>query len=257
MVFERLTDRAREALSCGRLAAQQCGHRRIEPAHLLVGILRNRDTTGCQALNQAGLRYIDVLTVVQEMYEQAEDSRQAPPLLSVEAKRLLDDALGEAVAAGQRFVGTAHLALAVSRADAGSPVGALVAGREQAIRVAVQIAVGRSAQLESELRARRRPGPPYRSPAARAEALQRANLTRTRRAQLKRDLKSGRQSIHDVLLTPPGYLQAAKVFDILLAVPSYGRTRVSSVLTRCRISPSKTIGGLSERQRDALLDVLR
>jgi ATP-dependent Clp protease ATP-binding subunit ClpA len=257
VVFERLTDRAREALACGRLVAQQCGHRRIEPAHLLVGVLRNRDTTGCQALNEAGLRYIEVMTEVEEMYERAEDQPQAPPLLSVQAKRLLEDALGEAVAAGQRFAGTAHLALAFSRADAGSPVGALVAGREQAIRVAVHIAVGRSAQVEAELRARRRQAPPYRSRAARADALQRANMTRTQRAQLKRDLKSGRESIHDVLLTPPGFLQAAKVFDILLAVPSYGRTRVSSVLTRCRISPSKTIGGLSERQRDALLDVLR
>ena len=57
----------------------------------------------------------------------------------------------------------------------------------------------------------------------RMDALQRANQIRTRRAQLKRDLKAGRTSIHDLLLSPPDYLETAKVFDMLLAVPKYGR----------------------------------
>jgi hypothetical protein len=44
---------------------------------------------------------------------------------------------------------------------------------------------------------------------------------------------------------------------MLLAVPKYGRVKVNKVLTQCRISPSKTIGGLSERQRDELVKLLR
>jgi hypothetical protein len=85
------------------------------------------------------------------------------------------------------------------------------------------------------------------------DALQRANDVRTRRAQLKRDLKGGRTQIHGLLLSPPEYLQTAKVFDLLLAVPKYGRVKVNRILTQCRISPSKTIGGLSERQRNELV----
>ena len=89
------------------------------------------------------------------------------------------------------------------------------------------------------------------------DALQRANEIRTQRAQLKRDLKAARVSIHTLLLNPPGYLETAKVFDMLLAVPKYGRVKANKVLQQCRISPSKTIGGLSERQRNELVSYLR
>jgi hypothetical protein len=98
---------------------------------------------------------------------------------------------------------------------------------------------------------------PERSLIQRMEALQRANDIRTRRAQLKRDLKAGRQPIHELLLEPPGYLETAKVFDLLLAVPKYGRVKVNKILGQCRISPSKTIGGLSERQRTELVAFMR
>jgi hypothetical protein len=89
------------------------------------------------------------------------------------------------------------------------------------------------------------------------DALERANKIRTARAQLKRDLKAGKVSIHQLLLQPPAYLETAKVFDMLLAVPKYGRVKANKVLVQCRISPSKTIGGLSERQRTELVSMLR
>ena len=98
---------------------------------------------------------------------------------------------------------------------------------------------------------------PERSLVQRMDALQRANRIRTRRAQLKRDLKAGRVSIQDLLKNPPEYLETAKVFDMLLAVPKYGRVKVNKILVTCRISPSKTIGGLSERQRNELVSLLR
>ena len=97
---------------------------------------------------------------------------------------------------------------------------------------------------------------PERSLLQRMEALARANDVRSRRAQLKRDLKAGRLSIHALLLNPPEYVETAKVFDMLLAVPKYGRVKVNKILVHCRISPSKTIGGLSERQRKELGDLL-
>jgi hypothetical protein len=98
---------------------------------------------------------------------------------------------------------------------------------------------------------------PERSLNQRMDALARANLIRTRRAQLKRDLKSGRLSIHALLLDPPEYIETAKVCDMMLAVPKYGRVKVNKILAQCRISPSKTIGGLSERQRSELVLLLR
>jgi len=88
------------------------------------------------------------------------------------------------------------------------------------------------------------------------DALSRANEVRVLRAQLKRDLKAGRVSIGALLLDPPACLGAAKVFDMLLAVPKYGRVKANRILNQCRISPSKTIGGLSERQRAELVSQL-
>src|SRR5436309_13894381 len=93
---------------------------------------------------------------------------------------------------------------------------------------------------------------PERSLVQRMEALQRANDIRSRRAQLKRDLKAGRQPIHELLLRPPEYLEPAKAFDLLPAVPKYGRVKVNEILPQCRISPSTTSGGRSARQRRAL-----
>jgi hypothetical protein len=94
---------------------------------------------------------------------------------------------------------------------------------------------------------------PERSLHQRMDALQRANAIRTRRAQLKRDLKAGRVSIHTLLSKPPDYVETAKVFDILMAVPKFGRVKAARFLNQCRISQSKSVGGLSERQRTELI----
>lgn len=90
----------------------------------------------------------------------------------------------------------------------------------------------------------------------REEALRRANAVRRQRAQLKRDLKAGRCAIDELLADPPAFVQTAKVADLLLAVPKYGPVKVNKLLARCRIAPSKTIGGLSARQRNELAALL-
>ncbi len=89
------------------------------------------------------------------------------------------------------------------------------------------------------------------------KALRRANDIRTRRAQLKRDLKAGKTQVDGLLLDPPEWVMTAKVFDMILAVPKYGRVKANKILGQCRISPSKTIGGLSQRQRAELVQMLR
>lgn len=98
---------------------------------------------------------------------------------------------------------------------------------------------------------------PERSLQQRLDALGRANVVRTKRAQLKKDLKAGRVAIYDVIAAPADWLETATVFDLLLATPKYGRVKVNKALTQCRIAPSKTLGGMTERQRDELVRLLR
>jgi hypothetical protein len=94
---------------------------------------------------------------------------------------------------------------------------------------------------------------PLRSLDQRMEALKRANDIRVKRAQLKKDLKDGQISIEEILRDPPEYVSTAKVFDMLMAVPKFGRVKAARFLNTCRISQSKTVGGLSERQRAELI----
>jgi len=94
---------------------------------------------------------------------------------------------------------------------------------------------------------------PERSLGQRMAALKRANDVRVKRAQLKKDLKDGKVRIEQILGNPPEYVSTAKVIDILMAVPKFGRVKAARFLNTCRISQSKTVGGLSDRQRAELI----
>ena len=98
---------------------------------------------------------------------------------------------------------------------------------------------------------------PTRSLDQRMEALQRANDVRVKRAKLKKDLKTGRVRVEEVLSDPPEYVGTAKVFDMLMAVPKFGRVKAARFLNQCRISQAKTVAGLSARQREELVSLFR
>ena len=98
---------------------------------------------------------------------------------------------------------------------------------------------------------------PRRSLDQRMEALRRANDIRVQRARLKKDLKLGRVRFEQILGEPPDYVSTAKVLDMLMAVPKFGQVKAKRYLNQCRIAESKTIGGLSERQRAELIGLFR
>ncbi|MGA0122998.1 MAG: integration host factor, actinobacterial type [Gaiellales bacterium] len=98
---------------------------------------------------------------------------------------------------------------------------------------------------------------PTRSASQRQSALERANQIRVRRAALKRDLKSGERKLADVLARPSEWVLTAKVHDLLVCVPGIGAVKAARMLQQCRVSGSKTVGGLSDRQRTELVALLR
>jgi hypothetical protein len=97
---------------------------------------------------------------------------------------------------------------------------------------------------------------PERSQQQRMDALRRANDIRSERARVKERLRNGELVISTVLVDPPCCVHTAKVLDLLLAVPKYGRVKANRLLERCRVSPAKTVNGLTPRQRKELLDML-
>ncbi len=98
---------------------------------------------------------------------------------------------------------------------------------------------------------------PKRSADQRREALAQANQVRNARAQLKRDLKGGRVSIIELIADPPPYLASAKVRGLLRALPGFGPAKATRLMERCQVSPVKSVGGLSERQRARLIGALQ
>lgn len=98
---------------------------------------------------------------------------------------------------------------------------------------------------------------PTRSASQRQSALERANEIRVKRAALKRDLKSGERMLADVLARPTEWVLTAKVHDLLVCVPGIGAVKAAKMLQQCRVSGSKTVGGLSDRQRSELVALLR
>lgn len=96
--------------------------------------------------------------------------------------------------------------------------------------------------------------PPDRTTAQRFAALAKANEVRLARSKVKKDMKARKITLVEVLSKPPACLETAKVAEIIMAAPRYGKTRTNKILTQAHISPSKHIGGLTPRQQKELLE---
>ena len=88
-------------------------------------------------------------------------------------------------------------------------------------------------------------------------ALGKANEVRVARARLKQRLREGGDRIEHVLAEPPECVATASVFDLLVAVPKIGPVRAGRLLGTARVRQTKTIGGLTDRQRADLIKLLR
>lgn len=95
---------------------------------------------------------------------------------------------------------------------------------------------------------------PTRTLEQRRDALKHANEIRTHRSQLKRDVKEGRLTVIDFFDDP--LCDTMKIGDALIAQPKIGAVKRNRILTRLSISPSRSLAGLSERQRTKLFEDL-
>jgi len=100
-------------------------------------------------------------------------------------------------------------------------------------------------------------GVPGRSREQRLRALEQANKVRTARAKVKKELASGKIDLVQILTDPPARVRTARVREVLLVVPKIGSVRAGRILAQCGIAHSKTLGGLTDRQGDELIDLIR
>lgn len=86
----------------------------------------------------------------------------------------------------------------------------------------------------------------------RLQALALANDIRIRRANFKRSQPTAAQ-VADLLAEPPWWAASMKALDLLKVVPTVGPKKARQMLRSCLASESKTVAGVSDRQRRALI----
>jgi len=87
-------------------------------------------------------------------------------------------------------------------------------------------------------------------------ALQRANEVRLARAELKRRVSSGELTVSEVVLTVPWETESMTISDLLTAQRRWGHTRCRRFLQGVPMSESKTVGSMTDRQRNAIASML-
>jgi hypothetical protein len=83
-------------------------------------------------------------------------------------------------------------------------------------------------------------------------ALARANEVRLARAELKRQIAEGEISAAHVILECPWEAASMTVSDLLTSQRRWGSTRCRKLLQSIPMSENKTVGSMTERQRQAL-----
>lgn len=94
------------------------------------------------------------------------------------------------------------------------------------------------------------PGPQH------LRALARANEVRLARAELKRQVHAGEVSAADVILASAWEAESMTVADLLMAQRRWGHTRCRTFLQRIPMSETKTVGSMTDRQRNAVAALL-
>jgi hypothetical protein len=87
-------------------------------------------------------------------------------------------------------------------------------------------------------------------------ALERANMVRLARAELKRQVAGEEISASQVILDCPWEAASMSISDLLMCQRRWGRARCRRLLISLGVPENKQIGTLTERQRDALAAVL-
>jgi ATP-dependent Clp protease ATP-binding subunit ClpC len=119
-MFERFSDNARRVVVLAQEQARVRDHEAIGTAHLLLGLTQEPECSGSRILAAVGITLLEVRSGVEASLPRGEPSsgRRQIPFLP-EAKKALELSLREAVALGDRSIGTQHILLALIREQTG------------------------------------------------------------------------------------------------------------------------------------------
>ncbi|MBR5426758.1 MAG: ATP-dependent Clp protease ATP-binding subunit, partial [Clostridia bacterium] len=115
--FTGMTARANDALNYAVQKAQSMGSQRVGSEHLLLGLLRDKDSVAGRALAKYGVTAESAERVLRESEGAALPTSLTPEDFTPRLKHILEAAVVSAGEAGFRLVGTEHLLLALLREE--------------------------------------------------------------------------------------------------------------------------------------------
>ena len=126
MAFNKFTDKARHVLVLAREEAAVLKRPHVGTEHLLLGLAKEPDGIAAQALERVGITYEKALEVVAGMAEGEQEAEAGANIsFTPRTKRVLENALREAMQMGQSYISTEHLLLGIVREGEGGAIDAM------------------------------------------------------------------------------------------------------------------------------------
>ncbi|WP_417161932.1 ATP-dependent Clp protease ATP-binding subunit [Slackia isoflavoniconvertens] len=126
MAFDKFTDKARHVLVLAREEAAALKRPHVGTEHLLLGLAKEPDGIAAQALERVGITYEKTLEVVAGMAEGEQEAEAGANIsFTPRTKRVLENALREAMQMGQSYISTEHLLLGIVREGEGGAIDAM------------------------------------------------------------------------------------------------------------------------------------
>jgi ATP-dependent Clp protease ATP-binding subunit ClpC len=138
-VFERFTERARRVLTFAQEEARELNHSFIGTEHILLGLIREGDGVGAQALRSLGFSLQAVRDQVQETIGTAGTAASGFPAFTPRAKKVLELSLREALQLNHSYIGTEHILLGLVREGEGVAAKVLVSLGADLPRVRLEV----------------------------------------------------------------------------------------------------------------------
>ncbi len=121
-MFRRFTERARNTLLYAQDEAKKMGQAAIGTEHVLLGLLRDRDSMGSRALLEMGVDFDSLREDIHEFLS-VQPQQEGPVFedlpITPRVKRVFNLAFDEAHQQGVNYVGTEHLLLGLLREEEG------------------------------------------------------------------------------------------------------------------------------------------
>ncbi len=126
MSFEKFTDKARKVLVLAQDEARALHQPYVGTEHLLLGLIQEKEGLAAQALDRMDVKYDAVVQAIRQIVAIDEETDVSGHLsFTPRVKRVLENALREAMQMGQSYISTEHLLLGIVREGDGTALDVL------------------------------------------------------------------------------------------------------------------------------------